>query len=116
MNKGKRHPVLKAALWGGFVFGGFSLLLGLCDAYGPKGLGESIYIVVGPIIGYAPQAVMHVLGNDLKSMPAVLAWLNGSLFGAMINFVAGAAISSVLAVGLQLLSKRSKMRHAESHT
>jgi len=100
--------------WGGirrFYFGN-----GPCDTYGPKGIPEGIGIILGPFITGAPDAVLHALGYGLKPMPTMLAWLNGWLFGVTINFLVGAAVSSVLAVGLRLLSNRLKMRRAGSPT
>jgi hypothetical protein len=116
MNKGKRYPVLKAALWGGLLYGGFTLSIGFCDACGDRGIAEAIVILCNPFITRVPNAAMHVLGYDLKPMPTMLAWLNGFMFAAIINLMIGAAISSVLAVGVRLLGKRLKMRHAESLT
>ena len=109
-NRNKRRSILKAALWGGIIFGGFTLAMGLCDTYGPKGIPQGIGIILGPFITGAPDAVLHALGYDLKPMPTVLAWLNGSLFAAAINFLVGAAVLALLAFVVQFLTKRKQQK------
>ena len=105
MKKNKKLTVVRVALWGGIAFGGLTLALILCDAYGPKGVAEGVYTRVGPIINFVPNAAMQHLGYDANSTPT-LAVLHGSLFAATINFVVGAAITLFLAAGLRSMVKK----------
>ena len=102
MKKRKGLTLLDTALWGGILFGGFTLALVLCDAYKPKGTVAGIYTRVGPVINFAPNSAKHFLTADLK----MLAWLHGSVYAAMINFMVGVAISLVMAVGLRVVFKK----------
>ena len=102
MKKNKKLTVLRVALWGGIVFGGLTLALILCDAYGPKGMAEGVYTRVGPVVNFVPNVAKPHLGFDVKA----LAWLHGSVFAAVINFVVGAAFALAMAVGLRLVLKK----------
>ncbi len=102
MKKKKGLTVLDTTLWGGIIFGGFTLAIMLWDAYGAKGSAEGIYSKVGPIINFVPNVAKPHLGFDVKA----LAWLHGSVFAAVINFVVGAAFALALAVGLRLVLKK----------
>jgi len=105
MKNNKKLTVVRVALWGGIVFGGLTLALILCDAYGPKGMAEGVYNRVGPVVNFVPNAAMHHLGYDLNPTPTV-AVLHGSVFAATINFVVGAAITLFLAAGLRSMVKK----------
>jgi hypothetical protein len=102
MKKKKGLTILDTTLWGGLLFGGFTLAIMLWDAYGPKGTADGIYTSVGPIINFVPEVAKPHLGFDVK----VLAWLHGSVFAAAINFMVGAAIALFLAIGLRTLTKK----------
>src|SRR6266478_5196055 len=102
MKKNKGLTILDTALWGGILFGGFTLAMVLWDAYKPTGMVEGIYTRVGPVINFAPNSAKHYLTADLK----MLAWLHGSVYAAMINFMVGAAITLAVAVGLRLMLKK----------
>ena len=105
MKKNKKLTVVRVALWGGIVFGGLTLALILCNAYGPKGVAEGVYNRVGPIINYVPNVAIHHLGYDLNPTPTV-AVLHGSVFAATVNFMVGAAITFFLAAGLRSMVKK----------
>ncbi len=101
-NKKKGLTILDTTLWGGIIFGGFTLAITLWDAYGRKGAAEGIYSKVAPIINFAPEVARPHLGFDVK----MIAWLHGSVFAATINFMVGAAIALALAIGLRLMLKK----------
>jgi len=102
-NKKKGLTILDSTLWGGIIFGGFTLAIMLWDAYGPgKGTAEGIYSKVAPILNFAPEVAKPHLGFDIK----MLAWLHGSVFAATINFMVGAALALALAIGLRLVLKK----------
>ena len=102
-NKKKGLTILDSALWGGIIFGGFTLAITLWDAYGPnKGAPEGIYAKLAPVINFAPGVAKPHLVFDGN----VLAWLHGSVFAATINFMFGAAIALALAIGLRLVLKK----------
>jgi len=102
MKKKKGLTILDITLWGGLLFGGFTLAIMLWNAYGPKGAADGIYTSVGPIINFVPEVTKPHLGPDVKA----LTWLHGSVFAAVINFMVGAAITLFLAVGLRSLTKK----------
>ena len=97
MNKKKKGlTILDTTLWGGIIFGGFTLAIMLWDAYGPgKGTAEGIYSKVAPILNFAPEVARPHLGFDVK----VMAWLHGSVFAATVDGGSAEAVPPEVAPG-----------------
>jgi hypothetical protein len=90
--KNKCRTILRAAIFGACLYGGFSLLVGFCNIYGPQGLA----MLVGAVISHPTDDLIRFLGYNTRQLPPYLHIMNGSLIGATVNAIIGAAMLSLL--------------------
>ena len=84
--------MLKSAIWGGVIYGGFTFFIGLCDLFGAKGFAMLNSWYMDP----PTNELIFLLGYRDKQLPPLLAVMNGSILATIVNTLIGAVIFSLL--------------------
>jgi hypothetical protein len=96
----------RVALTGGALFGGITLLAGLCDyCFGPTSGHGGLTTLAVQIVGIPPDLLLQRSGLDKSPLMKIFGLMNGWLFAAVINAIIGMLLFTIVAYLFEWISK-----------